>query len=146
LSQIILVLQFDKGNNSSQYKVCKDDIFNNVCIFMVTITRPREMLGWLYLLLFSGGCRGRVRMVVGFTTTYAINAYHHEWSGRGVQHYVIKFVSDLRQVGGFPRVLRFPPPIKLTPRYNWNIVESGVKHHQTNKQTFFSGVQETYDF
>ena len=41
----------------------------------------------------------------------------------------------LRQVGGFLRILRFPPPIKLnTPRYNWNIVESGVKHHQTNKQ------------
>jgi len=30
------------------------------------------------------------------------------------QHYVIKFVSDLRQVGDFLRVLRFPPPIKLT--------------------------------
>jgi len=37
----------------------------------------------------------RDRMVVGFTTTYAISAYHH-WccefesrSGRGVQHYVI---------------------------------------------------------
>jgi hypothetical protein len=28
-----------------------------------------------------------------------------------IQHYVIKFVSDLRQVGGFQR---FPPPIKLT--------------------------------
>ena len=28
-----------------------------------------------------------------------------------IQHYVIQFVSDLRQVGGF---LRFPPPIKLT--------------------------------
>jgi hypothetical protein len=27
---------------------------------------------------------------------------------------VIKFVSDLRQVGGFLRVLWFPPPIKLT--------------------------------
>ena len=27
------------------------------------------------------------------------------------QHYVIKFVSDLRQVGCF---LRLPPPIKLT--------------------------------
>jgi len=26
---------------------------------------------------------------------------------------VIKFVSDLRQVGGFLRVLRFPPPIQL---------------------------------
>ena len=59
-----------------------------------------------------GGSRDR--MVV--RTTYAIGAYHH-WccefeprSGRGVQHYVIKFVSDLRQVSGF---LRFPPPIKL---------------------------------
>jgi hypothetical protein len=46
-------------------------------------------------------------MVVGFTTTFAISACHH-WccefesrSGRGVQHYVIKFVRDLRQVGVF---------------------------------------------
>ena len=31
-----------------------------------------------------------------------------------IQHYLITFVSDLRQVGGFLRVLRFPPPIKLT--------------------------------
>jgi len=31
-----------------------------------------------------------------------------------MQHYVIKFVSDLRQVGGFHWVLWFPPPIKLT--------------------------------
>ena len=34
--------------------------------------------------------------------------------GRGIQHYVINSVSDLRQVGGFLRVLPFPPPIKLT--------------------------------
>ena len=31
-----------------------------------------------------------------------------------IPHYVIKFVSDLRQVGGFLLVLRFPPPTKLT--------------------------------
>jgi hypothetical protein len=31
-----------------------------------------------------------------------------------MQHYVIKFVSDLQQVGNFPCVLRSPPPIKLT--------------------------------
>ena len=31
-----------------------------------------------------------------------------------IQHYVIKFVSDLQQVGGFLWVLLFPPPIKLT--------------------------------
>jgi hypothetical protein len=64
--------------------------------------------------------RGRDRMVGRFTITYAISAFHH-WccefesrSVRGVKHYVIKFDSDLQQVGGFLRVLRFPPPIKLT--------------------------------
>ena len=31
-----------------------------------------------------------------------------------IQHCVIKFVNDLRQVDGFLRVLRFPPPMKLT--------------------------------
>jgi hypothetical protein len=31
-----------------------------------------------------------------------------------IQHYVITFFSDLWQVGGFLRVLQFPPPIKLT--------------------------------
>ena len=39
-----------------------------------------------------------------------LSEFKSRW-GRGVQHYVIKFVSDLRQVGGF---LRFTPPIKLT--------------------------------
>ena len=46
-----------------------------------------------------------------------------------IQHYVIELVSDLRQVSVFFRVLRFPPLIKLTVRYNWNIIKSGVKHH-----------------
>ena len=36
------------------------------------------------------------------------NILHHS-----IQHYVIKCISDLRQIGGFLRVLRFPPPIKL---------------------------------
>jgi len=61
-------------------------------------------------------------MVAVFTTTCAINAYHHKAVSLNpihsdvysIQHYVIKFVSDLRQVGGLLRVLRFPPPIKLT--------------------------------
>jgi hypothetical protein len=47
------------------------------------------------------GRRGRDRMVVGFTTTYAISVCHHSCcefesrSGRGAQHYVINFVSDM---------------------------------------------------
>ena len=54
------------------------------------------------------GRRGRDRMVDGFITTYAIRAYHHycEFESRSVemysiQHCVIKFVIDWRQVGGF---------------------------------------------
>ena len=65
------------------------------------------------------GHRGRDRMVIGFTTTCAIatkvvslNPVHGEVYS--VQHYVIKFVSYLQQLGGFFQVLRFPPPIKLT--------------------------------
>jgi hypothetical protein len=82
----------------------------------------RICLTYIVSLLLLTGRRGHDRdwMIVGFTTTYAISAYHH-WccefesrSGQGVQHYVIKFVSDLKQVGGFLRVPRFPPPIKLT--------------------------------
>ena len=34
---------------------------------------------------------------------------------QAIQHYVINFASDLWQVRGFLRALRFPPPIKLTP-------------------------------
>ena len=81
------------------------------------------------------GRRGRDRMVVGFTTTFAISVYHHwscDFESRSgevylIQPYVINFVSDLRHVGGFLRALRFLPPIILTPRYSWNIVESDVK-------------------
>ena len=59
--------------------------------------------------------RGRDRMVVGFMTFYAISVYHHyrgkfeSHSGEvySIKHYVIKFVSDLRQVCSFLRVLRF---------------------------------------
>ena len=46
-----------------------------------------------------------------FTLRYIIYGLHGEVYS--IQHYVIKFVSDLRQVGGFLPVLRFPPPIKL---------------------------------
>jgi len=53
----------------------------------------------------------RDRMVVGFLTTHAVSVYHHKrcefesLSGDvySIQHYVLKLVSDLRQVGGFLR-------------------------------------------
>ena len=79
----------------------------------------------------------RDSMIVGFTTTYAISTYHH-WccefeslSELGVKHYVIKIVSELWQVGGFLYQYNW------VPQYNWNVLESGVKYHQANKQTTF---------
>ena len=39
-----------------------------------------------------------------------LNAAHGELYS--IQLYLMKFVCDLRKVGGFLQVLRFPPPIK----------------------------------
>ena len=68
-----------------------------------------------------GGCHGRDRMVLDLhlpvqsvpitTKVVSSNPFHGEVYS--IQHYVIKFVNDLRQVSGFLGVLRFPPPIKL---------------------------------
>ena len=94
-------------------------LYNFILLIWNTITICITKIIVCHHLIYRGR-RGRDRMVVVFTTIYAISAYHH-WccefksrTGRGVQHYVIKFVSDLRQVSGFLWVLRFPPPIKLT--------------------------------
>ena len=127
-----------------------------------------------YLYDFLRGRHDRDHKIVGFTNTYAISAYHH-WcykfksrSERGVRHHMIKFVSDLQQVGGFMKSVHittdslnltpaqgevlsmqhyfislsvacgyvsFHHQWNLPPRYNPNVVEGGVKHHQTNKQT-----------
>ena len=50
-----------------------------------------------------------------------------------LQHYVIKFVSDLRPVCCFLRDSGFLRQYNRSPRYNWNIVESGVNHHNHNQ-------------
>jgi hypothetical protein len=39
-----------------------------------------------------------------------------------IQHYVIKFVSDLRQVSGFLWVLCLIHQLNWPQRHNWNIV------------------------
>jgi hypothetical protein len=75
----------------------------------------------LLLCRIPRGHRGRDRMVVGFTTTYAISAITTDVVSSNLDqgevynnNYVIKLVSDLRHFGGFLLVLRFPPLIKLT--------------------------------
>ena len=44
-------------------------------------------------------------------TTKVVSSYATHGKVYSIQHYVIKFVSEARQVGGFLRVLQFPPPI-----------------------------------
>ena len=53
-----------------------------------------------------------VQSVPTITKVVSSNPAHGELYS--IQHYVIKFISDSRQVGGFLRLLRFPPPINLT--------------------------------
>jgi uncharacterized protein with PhoU and TrkA domain len=62
-----------------------------------------------------------------------------QMSSVGVQHYVIKFVSDLRQVDGFLQILRFPSRIKQTANDITEIVLKVALNtiKQTIKQTGF---------
>jgi hypothetical protein len=67
------------------------------------------------------GRRGLDRMIFGCNQCLSPLGYEVYM----IQHYVIKFVSDLRQVGCFLRVLQFPPPIK--PETPYNITEILLK-------------------
>ena len=89
------------------------------------------------LVFFVGRRRSRDGLVVAFITSVPITINFvsrnsaHVYS---IQHYVIQFLSDLRQVDDFLRVLRFPPPIKLTNTILLIaeiLSESGVKHHSS---------------
>jgi hypothetical protein len=68
------------------------------------------------------GRRGRDRMGLDLQlpvqsvpiTTKGVSSNPVHGEVYSIQYYVIKYVSDLRQVGGFLRVLWYPPPIILT--------------------------------
>ena len=84
-------------------------------------------------LILLRSCRGHDHMVAGFTITYAMSGYHHKscefetcwwW---GVLDTTL--CDEVCQVGGFLRILRFPPSIQLTAtikkmKCHWK----GIKH------------------
>ena len=82
----------------------------------------------------------RPRMVVGFITTYAISAYYPqrcEFDSRSgevywIHHYVMSLSVTCDRSLIFSGYSGFLHQWKWPPRYNWNIVESGVKHLNTN--------------
>jgi monoamine oxidase len=55
-----------------------------------------------------------VQLIDKHGRTYTVSMLLSNIQVYSMQHYVIKFVSDLRQVGGFLLICCIPPPIKLT--------------------------------
>jgi hypothetical protein len=78
-----------------------------IIFFLYKIIQNKYFI--IYVSCTIRGRHGLDCMVVGLTTTSAICAYHHVSSNPAhgevcyIQHYVIKFVSDLQQVGGLRR-------------------------------------------
>ena len=111
---IYLFKKFNIKILNFQWKHCMVQWFDQIFLNLLFLLFPKS----------NRGHHGRDRMVVGFTTTLYLcnqcqsplrlssNPVHGEVSS--IQHYVIKFVSDLWQVSGFLRVVQFPQPIKMT--------------------------------
>jgi hypothetical protein len=81
-------------------------------------------------------CRGRHvhdLMIVGFTSYHHWSCTFEPRSWRGVLDRTLcdKVCQWLAKSLCFPPVRLFPPAIKLN---NWNIVESGTKHHKPPNQ------------
>ena len=89
----------------------------------------------MFLCVEGWGVTGLVRFVV---VVYIFSHYCFKFD---TEEWFILFweltESWLRSFSGW---FTNSPTVKLwLPRYNWNIVESSVKHHQTNKQTYYFG-------
>jgi hypothetical protein len=65
------------------------------------------LFNWIYM------CWRLLNVITYHITTKVVSSNLAHDVVCSIQHYAIKFVSDLRQVGGFHQVLLFPPPIKL---------------------------------
>ena len=110
VQQVSLVINYDLPANRENY-IHRWVIYMYTCIV-------KSYPGWrkpmwcrsLYMTLQTQGSLGS-------------NPAHGEVYS--IQHYVI--VSNLRQISGFP---------PATDQNNWNIVESGVKHHNPNPTWF----------
>jgi hypothetical protein len=73
---------------------------------------------WIRPLKLISGIRCMLSIYIEYNSTimssYGSWIYNYRCNQYLSQHYMIKFVSDLLQVGGFLRILQFPPPIKQT--------------------------------
>ena len=95
----------------------KDLIYRKIIYLAMRLYIIGNLHDYVCFIFIREGSCGRDRMVVGVTTIFAymksVPIPTEYRPGRNIQHHVIKFVRNLRQVGGFLRIFRFPPPIKL---------------------------------
>jgi hypothetical protein len=82
----------------------------NMCIRKTPNTKQSHNYYVLYMPLWSWWLDLQLPIQLVPITTNVMSSNPSHCEVYSIQHYVIKFVSDLRQVGGF---LWFPPPIKL---------------------------------
>ena len=67
------------------------------------------------------------------------------WHLKNCEYYVLGctsffFLRFVSEVDGFLWALLFPPSVNWPPRYSWNIVESGIKHHNPNFNLYAFGL------
>ena len=130
---------------SSPFYIIEQTKDQTLELYMLINMLHSHNVTWIFLPYclsrINKGCRDRLDLQLPVHSvsiaTSIVNSYLRTlfmaWCTWYTMHYVIKFVSDLRQVGGCHLIFWFSPPIKLKSRYNWNIVESGVKHKKPNK-------------
>ena len=116
--------------------------------YMIMTTTAPEICIW------NWDRGGHDRMVVGFTTIYAISAYYHKshelescwWWGvldttlcqwHSIQHYVSDTLYNIMSVTLYTTLCQWYSMVSSTNKthcndINWNIVESAIKHYTSN--------------
>ena len=130
-------------NQSSLTKVTSGITLNSLLcsftsiIFLTYLKKAYAILFWKLFFMFDccepeeGCCGGRERMVVGFIDTKVVSPNPTHGKVQSIHHYEIKFVSDLRQVCRFLRVLWVSSINKTDCHDITEILLSGVKHHNS---------------
>jgi hypothetical protein len=108
---------------SSQLNKPQTNIYEYILYYLVSGNFEVNM--WGFILQYVLRILYRIFLLLGFVgrgiCLYSLSKYLGVYLcsssrlGLGVHYsHLLQFVSDLRQVGGFLWVLRFPPPLKLT--------------------------------
>ena len=97
-------------------KKCQYNLIPTVVNIMQDLQTFYILEGVVVVIVWQLDLQVPVQLLLITTKIVSSNPVHDEMYS--IQHYVIQFVSDLRQVGCFLGVPRFHPPIKLTITYN----------------------------